>query len=93
MITEILVKSWIWINCRKTKATSINDGIPPVDALNGLTEREAQVRLKREGFNELPRADRRTPLRIVLEVLREPMLALLLAAVLYISRSEIFMKL
>jgi hypothetical protein len=44
----------------------------------GLTEIEAQRRLKAEGYNELPRADRRTPLRIVLEVLREPMLALLL---------------
>lgn len=32
-----------------------------------------------QGFNELPRPDHRTPLRIVLEVLREPMLALLLA--------------
>lgn len=31
-----------------------------------------------EGYNELPRPDRRTPLRIILEVVREPMLALLL---------------
>jgi len=60
-------------------ASLINDGIPPGAALNGLTESEAQSRLKQEGFNELPRADRRTPLRIALEVLREPMLALLLA--------------
>ena len=43
----------------------------------------ASVRLKHkhgwtlEGYNELPRQDRRTPLRIVLEVLREPMFALL----------------
>jgi Ca2+-transporting ATPase len=44
----------------------------------GLTEAEAQTRLKTEGPNELPRPDRRTPLRIVWEVLREPMLALLL---------------
>lgn len=45
----------------------------------GLTQAEAQSRLASEGFNELPRAGRRSPLRIVLEVLREPMLALLVA--------------
>jgi Ca2+-transporting ATPase len=46
--------------------------------VRGLTESEAQARLQLEGYNELPRPDRRTPFRIVLEVLREPMLALLL---------------
>ncbi len=46
----------------------------------GLSEAEAQARLAAEGFNELPRPDRRTPFRIVVEVLREPMLALLLVA-------------
>lgn len=45
----------------------------------GLTEAEARSRLASEGFNELPRAGRRSPLRIVFEVLREPMLALLIA--------------
>lgn len=49
-------------------------------ALTGLTDQEAQARLRAEGSNELPRHDRRTPLRIVLDVLREPMLALLLGA-------------
>ncbi|RTE89014.1 cation-translocating P-type ATPase [Bradyrhizobium sp. LVM 105] len=44
----------------------------------GLSETEARLRLQQDGYNELPRAERRTPLRIVLEVLREPMLALLL---------------
>lgn len=44
----------------------------------GLTDEEAARRSSSEGFNELPRAERRTPLRIVFEVLREPMLALLL---------------
>ena len=47
-------------------------------SIRGLSEADAQTRLKAEGYNELPRPDRRTPLRIVLEVLREPMLALLL---------------
>ncbi len=45
----------------------------------GLSEAEARARLKAEGYNELPRPDRRTTLRIVFEVLREPMLALLIA--------------
>ncbi len=43
----------------------------------GLSEAEARARLKAEGYNELPRSDRRTQFKIVLEVLREPMLALL----------------
>lgn len=47
-------------------------------ALSGLSEVEARARLATEGFNELPRASRRTPLRIAFEVVREPMLALLL---------------
>jgi len=56
----------------------MNNGSPAPISLNGLSEAEAQQRLRVEGHNELPRQDRRTPLRIVLEVLREPMLALLL---------------
>ena len=51
----------------------------PTAAL-GLTDAEAQVRLRTEGFNDLPRAGHRTTLRIVGEVLREPMFALLLGA-------------
>ncbi len=51
----------------------------------GLSEREAAARLAADGPNELARSGRRTPLRIVLEVLREPMLALLLGGgVLYL---------
>jgi P-type Ca2+ transporter type 2C len=46
----------------------------------GLDHAEAQRRLQAEGYNELPRTQRRTLLRIAVEVLREPMLALLLAA-------------
>ncbi|MDN5005245.1 cation-translocating P-type ATPase [Bradyrhizobium sp. GCM10027634] len=48
-------------------------------AMQGLTASEAQARLKAEGFNELPRTGRRTILRLIVEVLREPMLLLLLA--------------
>ena len=46
--------------------------------IRGLSEAEALIRQQTDGFNELPRAEQRTPLRIVLEVLREPMLLLLL---------------
>ena len=57
--------------------------------LTGLSEADAQARLKAEGFNELPREVRRTPLRIAIEVLREPMLALLLASgVIYLVLGE-----
>jgi P-type Ca2+ transporter type 2C len=48
---------------------------PPV----GLTQTEATARLAADGPNELPKTKRRSPLRIILDVLREPMLALLLA--------------
>jgi P-type Ca2+ transporter type 2C len=50
----------------------------PID-LTGLSESEARARLAAEGPNELPQPDRRTPFRIVLEVVREPMFSLLLA--------------
>jgi P-type Ca2+ transporter type 2C len=56
----------------------VNSNVPSA-VLSGLTELEAQARLNSDGFNELPRPDRRTPLRILLEVLREPMVSLLLA--------------
>ena len=54
-----------------------NDVSSPLN-LTGLSESEAQARLAAEGPNELPQPDRRTPFRIVLEVLREPMFALLI---------------
>jgi P-type Ca2+ transporter type 2C len=44
----------------------------------GLTAAEAQQRLATDGPNALPQTTRRTALRIVSEVLREPMLALLI---------------
>jgi Ca2+-transporting ATPase len=46
--------------------------------LPGLSEAEAQARLAREGYNELPRGDHRSIVTILRDVLREPMLALLL---------------
>jgi Ca2+-transporting ATPase len=55
------------------------DAAPHASPLQGLGNEEATARLKSEGFNELPQQEHRTPLAIVLEVLREPMLLLLLA--------------
>jgi Ca2+-transporting ATPase len=50
--------------------------------VRGLSTQEATARLKAEGPNTLPQADRRGFGRIVLEILREPMFALLLGAAL-----------
>jgi len=51
------------------------EGVRPA----GLTADAARARLATDGPNELPRAGQRSIVRIALEVLREPMLALLLA--------------
>jgi len=60
-----------------------------VPATGGLSHEEAARRLARDGPNALPDAESRTPLRIVLQALREPMLFLLLAAgAIYIALGE-----
>ena len=46
----------------------------------GLTATDAAARLLQDGRNELPQERQRSPFRIVLEAVREPMLQLLLAA-------------
>ena len=56
----------------------MDEELLPVTQIRGLSEAEARARLKSEGYNELPRSNRRTLFRIIFEVLREPMLALLL---------------
>src|SRR5450756_2602326 len=62
----------------------------PLASIRGLSEADAQTRLKTGGYNELPRPNRRTPLRIIVEVLREPMLALLLAGgVIYMALGDL----
>lgn len=52
---------------------------PPLPA-TGLTEQEARSRLKQEGYNELPTDQERSFLKILIEVFREPMFAMLMAA-------------
>lgn len=49
-----------------------------VENLQGLSHEEAARRLQRDGPNQLPKANSRNLLRIFLDVLREPMFALLL---------------
>src|SRR5512135_1773206 len=51
-----------------------------IAAPHGLSQAEAAGRLEAEGPNELPAARRRDLIAILLEVLREPMLLLLVAA-------------
>lgn len=46
----------------------------------GLSEEEASARLREEGYNELPSARRRNVFAIAWEIVREPMILLLLAA-------------
>ncbi len=57
---------------------TVSSGQSKID-IKGLTANEAQLRLAADGANELPRTGSRSALKIVGEVLREPMLALLLA--------------
>lgn len=52
------------------------DNIP----FKGLSEKEAAERLKEEGYNELPTDRSRSFLRLFVEVLKEPMFLLLIAA-------------
>ncbi len=51
-----------------------------IEGVVGLSETEARARLARDGYNELPSQKRRGALRIALEVAREPMFLLLVAA-------------
>jgi Ca2+-transporting ATPase len=65
------------------------DGVSPNILSQGLSARDAAARLKAEGPNTLPQAGRRTFWRIVLEILREPMFALLLgAAAIYLALGD-----
>ncbi|MCE5278226.1 MAG: cation-translocating P-type ATPase [Planctomycetaceae bacterium] len=50
-----------------------------IDAITGLTDEQAQDRLAREGYNELPSTRRRGLGSIALSVIKEPMFLLLVA--------------
>jgi Ca2+-transporting ATPase len=72
--------------------SSLSESEARPQSRRGLSSQEAAARLQAEGPNALPELERRTGLRIILEVVREPMFALLLGAgVLYLligSRGE-----
>lgn len=53
--------------------------ISDLSGIQGLSSKEAEERLLADGYNELPSAAKRRNLEIVLEILREPMLLLLVA--------------
>lgn len=58
--------------------------------LTGLTRERAQAILRRDGPNALPEPDRRSGMRVAVEVLREPMLALLvLSGLIYLILGEL----
>ena len=62
----------------------------PPDRWAGLTSKEAAARLATDGPNALAQDERRTPLRLVVDVLREPMFLLLLAsATLYLVFGDV----
>jgi Ca2+-transporting ATPase len=61
---------------RQNTSTSALD----LSGLPGLTEAEADARLREEGANELPAQQKRTVLAIAVEVAREPMFLMLVAA-------------
>jgi len=47
---------------------------------SGLSEEQAALRLRRDGYNELPSTQPRSILAIALDVVREPMFLLLIAS-------------
>jgi Ca2+-transporting ATPase len=75
-------------NC--PKKVEMPNGPSSFVSIRGLSEAAAQARLQTEGYNELPRPDRRTPLRIIVEVVRSLMLALLLGGgVIYLALGDL----
>jgi Ca2+-transporting ATPase len=63
----------------ESDTAAIGAGFDSTERLAGLSEAEAASRIARDGFNELPSSQPRSVLRIALDVVREPMLLLLLA--------------
>jgi Ca2+-transporting ATPase len=59
---------------------SVAVGLSGPDELKGLSEEEARRRLRQDGPNELARREDRSLLHTIIEVLREPMILLLLFA-------------
>lgn len=50
-----------------------------LEKISGLSSTEVSLKIEKEGYNELPSADKRSVFTIILEVIREPMFLLLIA--------------
>lgn len=61
-------------------APTITTGELDASMIAGLSEQEAALRLRKEGYNELPSSKPRSIVSIILEIVREPMILLLVAA-------------
>ena len=60
-----------------------------LESITGLSDEEAAIRLKKEGYNELPSQKQQSLFSIILNVFREPMLLLLLGAgIIYLFLGE-----
>src|SRR3989338_7691209 len=75
----------MYVDRQSTAANQLPTENPPTSQSkamplqDGLSEPEAARRLAVHGFNELPSSGPRNAFRLIWEVLREPMLSLLLA--------------
>ena len=67
-----------------------HDGRVMADSARGLSGAEAASKLRTEGYNELPRAQQRTVLRIAFEIFKEPMFGLLVGSgVIYLALGDL----
>ena len=74
---------------RSTTRTPLSGDVLSLDGLAGLREEEASTRLQLEGPNGLPTQQTRNLFTIILEVVREPMFLMLVAAgVVYLLMGE-----
>jgi P-type Ca2+ transporter type 2C len=61
-----------------------------LSGIHGLSDKEAQAKLAREGYNEIPSTKKRSIFSIALSIIREPMLLLLIASgILYMILGDI----
>ncbi len=65
------------IGSKSVEAINMQQPMKGTENLLGLSTAMAAERLKQDGYNELPMADKRGFLRILFEILRQPMFALL----------------
>jgi Ca2+-transporting ATPase len=59
---------------------SNNFDLSNLDGITGLSAAEVNERLAKEGYNEIPASGKRNFLKIALDIIREPMLLLLIVS-------------